>query len=561
MRVLNKSFKTLERIFFDQNFSSDSTSSLGLWKGLIILLGSLLLFTGCHKKVRPIDENRQLLRLNIHTEPPTLDARKATDTSSISIIQMCFEGLMRRVPGGAPQLALANRVKISEDLQTYTFYLRSANWSDGTPITAHDFERSWKTILSPDFGSGFANDLYVLKNARKAKIGECPVEEIGVSAKGPLKLVVQLDHPVPYFLDLVASHSFLAVPTHIVEAEKRWADNSGPHFVGNGAYRLKEWRHHNHMVLERNGEYWDHAAVRLEEIHLTIIEDETTELHMFESGELDWAGSPLSTLPTDALQALADQDRLNTYPISGTYYYIFNVRTPPFDNLNLRRAFTYAINRKEIIDNITQSKQQVATSFVPPAIWEIATPVFEDNAIEKAREHFNLALEEMGYTKATFPPITLIYNKSAAHHKIAQAIQEQWFQAFGLRVRLQNVEWKVFLDELAHGQFQIARMGGVASFQDPLTFLDQFRYESSRTNFSGWTNEQFSSLLDQAEQTTHPDKREQLLRQAEGLFIEELPIAPIYYYTGTYIKKRYVKGIELSELSDADFKFAFLEAQ
>jgi len=474
---------------------------------------------------------------------------------------MCFEGLMRRVPGRAPQLALANRVKISDDLMTYTFYLRPANWSDGTRITAYDFEKSWKTILSPEFGSGFANDLYVLKNARKAKIGECSVDEIGVKAKSLSKLVVHLDHPVPYFLDVVASHSFLAVPTHIVETDKKWADHSGPHFVGNGAYRLKSWRHHNHMVLERNEEYWDQTAVRLEQIHLTIIEDETTELHMFESGELDWAGSPLSTLPTDALQALADQNRLNTYPISGTYYYIFNVRTPPFDNINLRRAFTYAINRKEIIDNITQSEQQVATNFVPPTMWEVTQSAFEDNATEEARKYFDIALEEMGYTRSSLPPITLIYNKSAAHHKIAQAIQEQWFQAFGLRVRLQNVEWKVFLDELAHGQFQIARMGGVASFQDPLTFLDQFRYENSRTNFSGWTNEKFSSLLNQAEQTTHPEKREELLRQAEGLFIEELPVAPIYYYTGTYIKKRYVKGIELSELSDADFKFAFLETQ
>ena len=528
---------------------------------ILPLLIFLLFFSACHKKQRSLDNNRQVLRLNIHTEPPTLDTRKATDTSSISIIQMCFEGLMRRVPGASPQLALASKVKISDDHLTYTFYLRPANWSDGTPVTAHDFEASWKTSLSPDFGSGFANDLYVLKNGHNAKIGKCPVDDIGVAAKGPSKLVIHLDHPVPYFLDLVASHSFLAVPAHIAEKEKRWADNSGPLFVSNGPYRLKEWRHHNEMILVRNEEYWDQSAVRLEEINLSIIEDETTELHMFESGELDWAGSPLSTLPTDALQALADQSRLNTYPISGTYYYIFNVRIPPFDNLNMRRAFTYAINRKEIIDNITQSKQQPAVSFVPPTIWQPPPPAFEDNATLKAQEYFELALEEMGYTKETLPTITLIYNKSAAHHKIAQAIQEQWFQAFGFRVRLQNVEWKVFLDELAHGQFQIARMGGVANFQDPLTFLDQFRYQSSRTNFSGWTNHQFSSLLTEAEQTTHPVKRENLLREAEALFIDELPIAPIYYYTGTYIKKEYVKGIELSELSDADFKFAFLETQ
>lgn len=517
----------------------------------------LILLVSCQKK-EPCHRERQALRLNVHTEPPTLDARKATDTTSISIIQMCFEGLMRRVPGKDPVPALASRVEVSDNLLTYTFHLREAMWSDGEPVTAGDFEKTWKTILSPQFASGFANDLYVLKNARKAKNGKCAIEEIGVKATDSATLVVTLEYPVPYFLDLVASHSFLAVPTHITEDNPRWADNAGPLFVGNGPYQLKKWRHHNHMVIVKNEAYWDVEPVRLEEIYLNIIEDETTELHMFESGELDWAGKPFSTLPADALQALLEQNRLHTYPMAGTYYYVFNVRTPPFDNLNLRRAFTYAINRKDIVDNITQCKEQPAISFVPPTIWEPPPPAFKDNDVEAARHFFALALSEMGYTKETLPVITLTYNKTEAHHKIAQAIQEQWFQAFGIRVKLQNVEWKVFLDELAHGQFQIARLGGVASFQDPLSFLDAFRYQG--TNYSGWTHPQYSSLLNQAEQTTHPAIREDLIRKAEEIFINELPIAPIYYYTGTYIKKDYVKGIELSELSDADFKFAYLEA-
>lgn len=513
---------------------------------------------GCQKKVRPIDEKKQHLRLNIHTEPPTLDSRKATDTSSIGIINMCFEGLMKRKKDGEVEPAIAHKVEISEDNLVYTFHLREAKWWDGTPVTAYDFEETWRTILSPNFPSGFANELYIIKNGSGVKNGEKGVDELGIKAINSKTLQVRLEHPIPYFLDLCATHSFLPVPRHITQSNPKWADDSGPQFVGNGPYKIEKWRHHNCIVMKKNSLYWDQDAVTLDELQLSIIEDETTELNMFESGELDWAGSPLSTLPTDALQALAQDNRLETYPLSGTYYYVFNVTKPPFDNLNLRKAFTLAIHRQAIIDNITQSEQSAALSFIPPTMWEPEAH-FQDNHVEEARRLFNLALQEMGIKKSELEKITLIYNTSSAHHKIAQAIQEQWFRAFGIRVRLANKEWKVFLDELAHKQFQIARMGGIASFKDPATFFDLYRYPESSNNFSGWSNREFTYLIEQAEQTADLKKRESLLRDAERIFMAEMPIAPIYYYTGTYIKKQYVKGVHLSELSEADFKFAFLE--
>lgn len=471
---------------------------------------------------------------------------------------MCFEGLMKRGKNGIIEPAIAHKVTISSNNLVYTFHLRPAKWWDGKPVTAYDFEETWKNILSPRFPSGFSNDLYILKHGAAVKLGHMPPERLGVKAIDATTLRVELEYPIPYFLDLTATHSFLAVPSHITKKHPKWADDSGPHFVGNGPYKIEKWKHHNCIVMKKNPYYWDQDVVSLDEIQLSIIEDETTELNMFESGELDWAGSPLSTLPTDALQALADTKRLNTYPLSGTYYYIFNVTEFPFNNLNLRRAFSLAINRQAIIDNITQSDQSPATSFIPPTMWEVIS-YFKDNDLKEARRLFNLALEEMDIKKADLEPLTLIYNSSSAHHKIAQAIQEQWYRAFGIRVKLANKEWKVFLDELAHKQFQIARMGGIASFKDPATFFDLYRYPHSSNNYSGWSNPQFTYLVEQAERTIDPKIRESLLRQAEEVFMREMPIAPIYYYTGTYIKKPYVRGVYLSELSEADFKFAFLE--
>lgn len=521
---------------------------------------ALCLAFGCKKKTSPIDENKQILRVNIHTEPPTLDARKATDTSSISVIHMCFEGLLKRGKGGEVQSAIAQDVKISEDKKVYTFTLRPAKWWDGKPVTAQDFELTWKTVLDPNFPSGFANDLYVIKNGHQAKMGLVPLNEVGVKALDAKTLQVELEYPIPYFLDLVASHSFLAVPHHITSVYPNWADGSGSLFVGNGPYKLTKWRHHNFIRLEKNDLYWDKETVSLQEIDMSIIEDPTTELNMFEAGELDWAGYPLSNLPTDALQALASTGRLNTLPISGTYYYAFNVKVAPFNNVNFRKAFSLAINRMTIIENITQSNQAPATGLIPPTIWKVDTH-FQDNDVQEARRLFALAMKEMGYTPETMPRITLIYNTCENHHKIAQAIQEQWFQAFGIRVKLANKEWKVFLDELSHGQFQVARMGGVAGFNDAMTFFDQYKYLNHSNNFTGWSNPKFTELLETAERTANAEEREKMMREAEKILISEMPIAPIYYYTGTYVKKNYVKGIELTEFNHGDYKFAFLETQ
>ena len=525
----------------------------------VIFALCLFLFgcVSCHKKEKSYDCNKQSIRLNIQTDPPTLDARKATDTSSISVINMCFEGLMKRGKEGKIHPAIAHRVEISNDRKIYTFYLRDAKWWDGKPVTAQDFEKTWKQILDPQFSSGFANDLYVIKNARKAKRGKIPVDCIGIKSIDNQTLVVELKNPIPYFLDLTASHSFLAIPTHIAEVNPKWAEGNDLSFVGNGPYRLKRWKHHNCIELVKNESYWDQEAVTIREIHLSIIEDPMTELNMFETGDLEWAGYPLSTLPTDALQPLAHANRLKTYPLAGTYYYIFNVTEPPFDNVNFRKAFSFAINRSIITENIIHSEQP-ATSLIPPNIWEVH-PYFDDNDIKEARRLFDIALKQMGYTYETLPRITLIYNTCEAHHKIAQAIQEQWFRAFGIRVKLINKEWKVFLDELTHKQFQIARMGGVAGFNDPITFLDAYKYPKNPNNFSGWTHPQFTKLLVDAEKMADSQKREILLREAEALLMAEMPIVPIYYYRGNYVKKSCLKGVQLSDLHDLDFKFAFLE--
>lgn len=523
---------------------------------ILSALALSLLLMSCSKQEKVYRPKTQELRLNLHSEPPTLDPRKATDTVSISVLKMCFEGLTRIDPSGHPIPAAATKIEISSDQTRYTFTLRETIWADGKPVTAYDFEKTWKTILDPLFPCEFASDLYILKNGQAAKEKKCSLDQIGIKALDAQTLQVDLEHPIPYFLEALSTHAFFPCPSHITEQYPDWTKE---HYIGNGVFYIKEWKHLNVINLEKNPRYWDRDSVRLEKISLALIEDESTELSMFENGELDWAGYPFSSLPSDALATLSQKKELCHYSIAGTYFYIFNTKQFPFTNSNIRKAFSLAINRAEIVTNITQMHQIPATGMVPPMMWQDPPTYFQDHDVKEAKRFFALGLKELGITADELPPLTLSYNTMSAHHKIAQAIQAQWLKALGVRVHLENKEWKVFLDELKHRQFQIARMGGLANINDPSTFLDYYRYLSSSNNHSQWTNPHFTELLEQADLSTDPEQRLELLKKAEQLLIDEMPIAPIYFYTGAFLKKPYVKGVYLSELNDADFKWAYVE--
>jgi oligopeptide transport system substrate-binding protein len=512
-------------------------------------------------KNKNFKSNFQEIRLNIHSEPPTLDPRKAIDTTSLSVIKMCFDGLTRFDSKGNPTLALASQIEVSEDQKTFTFTLKKALWSDGIPITAYDFENTWKTILNPSFSCEYAYVLYLIKNAKAAKENRCSIDEIGVKALNESTLQIELEHPAPHFLMLISSHAFLPVPRHIISAFSSWAENDLDHYIGSGPFKLKKWDHYNEILLEKNPNYWDAENVKLQQIRLCILEDENTELSMYENDQLDWAGNPLSQLPLDALASLSTNPDLCIYPLSGVYYYIFNTKVPPFNNVNMRKAFALAINRKSIIENITQGDQIPATGLIPPTMWKEKTDYFKDADFEEARRLFALALKEMNIKVSDLPIIKLSYNTASSHHKIAQAIQQQWFETFRIEVSLENKEWKVFLDELSHHQFQIARMGGIAAINDPADFLDDYRYAGSNRNYPQWFSAQFSELVAKAEASPDGIKRTELLKAAEKILIEEMPIMPIYFYMGRYLKKPYLKAANVSETNDIDLKSAYIEKQ
>ncbi|MBY0054205.1 peptide ABC transporter substrate-binding protein [Brevibacillus agri] len=495
----------------------------------------------------------KVLRMNMKSEPPTADPGLAEDSTSGAVLRATFDGLTRIGEDGKPHESVAEKIDVSEDGLTYTFHLRDSKWSNGDPVTAKDFEYAWKRALDPKLGSTYAYQLYYLKNAEEYNTGKAKAEDVGVKATDDKTLVVTLKNPTPFFLELTAFYTYYPVNQKVVESTQNWAGDAKTH-VGNGPFKIETWEHKSKLILAKNENYWDKDAVKLDKIDFSMVEDENTELSMFDNGDLDWAGAPTSALPTDAIPALKESGKMQTRAIAGTYLYKFNTEKRPFNNAKIRKAFAYAIDRKTIIDNVTQANQEPAMGLVPPTMAVATSPYFKDGDVETAKKLLEEGMKEEGITK--LPTLTLSYNTSEGHKKIAEAIQDQWKKALGVEVKLENKEWKVFLDDLHQGKFQIARSSWTGDYNDPYTFLDLFKLKKGSNNDTNWENPKYQELLNQSAVEKDPEKRKQILAQAEALLMDEMPAAPIYYYTHSYVKSDKVQGVVLDGLGFVDWKWA-----
>ncbi|MFI5333868.1 MAG: peptide ABC transporter substrate-binding protein [Chlamydiales bacterium] len=527
-------------------------------KGSSLLLILTLLVSSCQPSSdAKRREGSQKLRINLASEPQTLDPRAARGLNELTLMRMFFEGLTRIGKEEKPELALAKEIEISEDLKTYTFHLRSATWTNGEPVTAGDFVYAWRKMLDPGYPADSAFQLYVIKNAKAAKQGILPVDQIAVHAVDHETLKVELEQPTPYFLELLASPSFFPVHQKTDEKNAHWMENASG-YVSNGPFCLAEWKHQNYILAKRNLSYWDREAVALAEIEMVMVKEET-ELKMFEKHELDWAGSPLSTLPVDALKILKSGKNLHVKPILGTYFLRTNIEKAPFDNPKIRWAFALAIHRQDIVEHVTQGNQIPATSIVPLSMQLQKEPYFQDGDTEMARSLFNATLRELQVTKEQLPEIVLTYAMNERNHLIAQALQQQWFEALGIRIKLEGIERKVYFDRLSKRDYQLSSGNWLADFNDPINFLEVFKYKTASTNNTQWEDPQFAGLLEDSMRSNDYGERSQLLSRSERILMDAMPAIPLYHYTLLYMKDDKLKDVVLTSMGQIDFKWVRFE--
>jgi oligopeptide transport system substrate-binding protein len=511
----------------------------------------VVVLAGCSAK------KENILRVNMGGEPHTLDPRKARDLQSLTIAKMFFDGLTRINKDEKPELAIAEKVDISADGKTYTFTLRPAMWSNGVPVTAQDFVYAWTRVLDPHFPADQAFQLYVIKNAKAVKEGKVAADQLGVQAINTKILRVELTNPVPYFLELTALPVFFPIAQKIDQSDSHWADK-GESVVGNGPFVLKEWKHSDHLHVVRSPSYWDTSHVKIKEIDLLMV-NEDTELKMFERGELDWAGSPLSTLPVGALAQLKKSGELHVKPFLATYFFRTNVESEPFQNPLMRKAFALAIQRSDIVEHVTQGGQLPATGLLPPSLGVQEKPYFADGDIATAKQDFEKALGVLGMTRETLPQISLMYIAGERNHLIAQAVQEQWRSALGITVTLHAVERKIFYDRVSKKNFQIAAGSWTADFNDGMNFLEVFKFKAGGSNNTAWEHAQYKELLDKATEVNGAAERKKIFNECETLLMKEMPIIPLFHYTMLYLSNQRVKDVVLSNLGSIDFKWAYID--
>lgn len=501
-------------------------------------------------------ESVKSLKIAFHAFPSTVDPRKASDFASSTLICLIYEGLTRSLADGSVEPALAESFDVSADGTIYTFHLREAYWTDGAPITAYDFEASWKKIVDPQFPSPCAYLFYPIKNAENIAKGKSPLSELGVRVLNERLLEVELERPCPYFLSLTAFPSFLPVPKHLGEKDL----DQEKLVVSSGPFVLKRVEPQATLFLKKNQTFWNAKKIHLEAIDIQVISDEMTALHLFEEKKLDWLGGALSPLSREAAPFLKKGSSLHFFPMAATTFCSFNVNRPLLKNRLFRQALSLAIPREEIVEHVTQMGEQSATRLVPPALFGgVNKALYKTFDPTKAKALFEEAMQEENSVSP--PSLTLIFRSNDSDKKIAQVLQRCWKETLGIEVRLRELDAKTHRETLYLKNYDIALMYWIAQVHDPINILERFKDSENLKNYPGWNEKSYADYLDLALKERREDARKLLLEEAEKIIAEEMPIAPIYHWTNSYLCQPRLKNLEATPNGGLLFERAFLTSE
>ncbi|MBC2594807.1 peptide ABC transporter substrate-binding protein [Ruficoccus amylovorans] len=531
---------------------------------LVPILVILMLLGGCGRPRTPVEKANAegILLLGNGADPKDLDPQITTGLPEFIIQTALFEGLTTPNPRtSAPEPGVAESWTHNTDHTTYTFKLRpEARWSNGDPVTAEDFVFSYERILSPAFAAEYAMLLFPLKNARAFNAGEITdFSQVGVKALDAHTLQLETEGPTPHLPIIVSHNAYFPVhPATILKFGKmtdrhtRWTKPGN--LVSNGPFQLVDWNLNERILVERNPHYWDADTVRLNGIAFLPITNQNTEERAFRSGQIHVTDSvPLSK--RDAYRLSGSPD-LHMDPWLGTYYYLLNTARPPFDDARVREAFNDAIDRQALVDTVTRGQETIALGIVPPNMEPYHSP---PSPIRYDVERARALLAEAGYPDGKgFPAVELLYNTSELHRPIAEALQKMWQKNLGVEVELVNQSWPVYLDRRKKGDYDMARAGWFGDFFDASTFLTMWTSDSG-LNHSGWSSPEFDALIKRSEMTADATERLEVLREAEAVFMREMPFLPLYFYNRIYLKRPEVQGWYPNLLDLHPFKYVWLD--
>lgn len=514
-----------------------------------------LLFCGCFNHGPVAD-----VTIVNGAEPESLDPAIVTGVPEMRITKALFDGLTRLDARTArPVPALAERWEISPDGCVYTFFLRmNAVWSTGEPITASDIVWSWLRALSPATGSDYAGQLFCIKGAEDFYNGRIKEDQIGIQALDTHRLRVELNTPVPFFLDVCAFPTLAVVPRHTIEKHgDRWL-HARPLPVS-GAFELGAWRLNDRIRLIRNPRYWDAEHTASGIIDVLPVGSPNTALNLYETGMADIVWDK-DLVPAELLDVLKKRADFHTFDFFGTYFFRFNVTRPPFTDARVRRAFALATDKTRLVKKLLPNGEKPASHFVPDATTNYLAPDGPGFSPEHARK----LLAEAGFLEGRgFPRVQYAFPAAAGgsggmQGKIGIELVQMWRDELGVNVELKQVERKIFYNSQSRLDFDLSGSSWVADYNDPNTFLDLFT-SNSGNNRTGWKNSRYDELIRNANLETDLKKRADIFRQAEQLLVsDEAPIVPLYFFEGfNYFDTQRIRGIYENALDEHPLQFIY----
>lgn len=506
----------------------------------IISIGFLWLLREPEVKKQP----GNILRINMTQDPSTLDPRKSSDQFSSALHFHLYEGLMRITKNATAEYGMAKDIVVSADKKTYTFHLKEAYWSNKDPVTAYDFEYSWKESIRPTFFCPNAHMLYIIKNGEKIKMGEMGIESFGVTALNESTLQVELEHSAPYFLQMLSFPVFYPVPKATAVLDSKWSKTQDP--PANGPFTCVSFKPNEEIILKKNGNYWAKNEVKPEEIQILLIRDESTALNLFEQKELDLIGGPFTSIPVDSIHNFRKKKALKQKELALTVFTTYNVQVFPFNNPHIRKAFSLAINRESIVENVTLNGEKAASTFVPPILKDTSYALASTFDPDGAKEELRLGLEELKIK--SLPQLTYQYPILGCHDRIAQALQENFRDILGVEVQIEGVEFKTFLTLLNNKQYQFGQFLWIAMYNDQYSILERFKNRKNFRNYPGWKNWDFVDLLTKSETAFDPHTRNRYLEKAEKIILDEAPLTPIYHGNYVYMEQPRIQGFYISPI-------------
>lgn len=487
-------------------------------------------------------EKQELVRNN-GSEPQSLDPHKIEGVPESNLSRDLFEGLLVSDLQGRPIAGVAEQWE-NKDFKVWTFHLRKdAKWSNGEPVTAQDFVYSWQRVSDPKTASPYASFLQYghLLNVDDIIAGKKPASDLGVKALDAHTLEVTLSEPVPYFYKLLVHPSTSPVPKAVIEKfGEKWTQPAN--IVTNGAYKLKDWIVNERIVMERNPQYWNNAKTVINKVTWLPISSEVTDVNRYRSGEIDMT---YNNMPIELFQKLKREipTEVHVDPYMCTYYYEINNQKAPFTDPRVRTALKLGLDRDIITHKVKNQGDLPAYGYTPPYTdgVQLTAPAWFSWTQQQRNDEAKKLLAEAGYTADKPLTFSLLYNTSDLHKKLAIAAASIWKKNLGVNVKLENQEWKTFLDTRHQGNFDVARAGWCADYNEPTSFLNTMLSTSSM-NTAHYKSPAFDKIMAETANAADNAQRSVLYSKAEQQLDKDSAIVPVYYYVNARLVKPWVGG-------------------